>query len=122
MSVKIRLKRMGARNRPFYRVVVQDSRRAPTGRFIENIGYYDPMRPNGDCVMKLERFEYWKSVGAIPSTQVKNLAKRAIPHEKTLQKPEQADAVAAVEEVAAAIEESPAVEETSAAESESSES
>lgn len=122
MSVKIRLKRMGARNRPFYRVVVQDSRRAPTGRFIENLGYYDPMRPNGDCVLKLERFDYWKSVGAVPSTQVKALAKRAIPYEKTLRKPEQAEAAAAVEEVAASIEEPEAVETPAATEESSSES
>ena len=104
MSVKIRLKRMGARNRPFFRVVIQDSRRSTTGRFIETIGYYDPMRPAGDCVMKLERYDYWKGVGAIPSQAVKALQKRAIPHEKTLRKPEQKEAAQAIETTAAAVE------------------
>ena len=42
MAVKMRLRRMGSRNAPFYRVVIQDGRRAPTGRFIETIGWYDP--------------------------------------------------------------------------------
>ncbi|MFT5121750.1 MAG: small subunit ribosomal protein S16 [Kiritimatiellia bacterium] len=87
MAVKIRLRRMGARNRPFFRVVVADSRCSNSGRVIESIGYYDPMRPAGDCVLKLDRLAYWQGNGAITTTNVKALVKRAIPYEKTLNKP-----------------------------------
>jgi small subunit ribosomal protein S16 len=110
MAVKIRLRRMGARNRPFFRVVVADSRSPNNGRIIESIGYYDPMRPMGDCVMKLDRLEYWKGNGAIATGNVKALIKRAIPYEKTLQ-----PAVAIPEETPEApVEETPEapVEET----------
>ena len=75
---------MGARNRPFFRVVVADSRSPNSGRVIESIGYYDPMRAMGDCVMKLDRLEYWQGNGAIATGNVKALIKRAIPYEKTL--------------------------------------
>ncbi|MFP6907531.1 MAG: 30S ribosomal protein S16 [Verrucomicrobiota bacterium] len=84
MAVKIRLRRMGARNRPFFRVVVADSRSPNSGRIIESIGYYDPMRVMGDCVMKLDRLDYWQGNGAIATGNVKALIKRAIPYEKTL--------------------------------------
>lgn len=105
MSVKIRLRRMGAKNRPFYRVVVADSRCSNTGRFIETIGYYDPMKPAGDCVLKLERLEHWKSEGAQVSGNVKALVKRAIPYEKTMA-PADADTAAVLE--AAPVAEAPA--------------
>ena len=77
MAVKMRLRRMGSRNAPFYRVVVQDTRRAPTGRFIETIGWYDPKQDGSNFSINLERVEYWKSNGAQPSETVKSLIKKA---------------------------------------------
>ncbi len=77
MAVKMRLRRMGSRNSPFYRVVVQDARRAPTGRFIETIGWYDPKQDGSNFSINLERVEYWKSNGAQPSETVKSLIKKA---------------------------------------------
>ncbi|MFL2859435.1 MAG: 30S ribosomal protein S16 [Pontiellaceae bacterium] len=77
MAVKMRLRRMGSRNAPFYRVVVQDARRAPTGRFIETIGWYDPKQAGSNFSINLERVEYWKSNGAQPSETVNSLIKKA---------------------------------------------
>jgi small subunit ribosomal protein S16 len=73
MSVKIRLARGGAKKRPFYSIVVADSRTPRDGRFIEKIGTYDPMlaRDHPDRVrLKAERAKYWLSVGAQPTDRV----------------------------------------------------
>ena len=77
MSVKIRLKRTGARNQPSYRIVVIDSRKKRDGRNIEKLGFYDP-KPK-DFVYKIneERAIYWLEQGAIPSDTVKSFLKRA---------------------------------------------
>lgn len=67
MTVKIRLARFGAKKRPFYRIVVADSRAPRDGRFIERIGQYDPMLPKDSknrVVVKTDRLQYWLSVGA----------------------------------------------------------
>ena len=77
MAVKMRLRRMGSRNAPFYRVVVQDSRRATTGRFIETIGWYDPKQAGTNFSINLDRVEYWTSSGAQPSDTVASLIKKA---------------------------------------------
>jgi len=77
MAVKMRLRRMGSRNAPFYRVVIQDSRRAPTGRFIETIGWYDPKQEGTNFSINLDRVEYWTSSGAQPSDTVASLIKKA---------------------------------------------
>ena len=77
MAVKMRLRRMGSRNAPFYRVVVQDGRRAPTGRFIETIGWYDPKQEGTNFSINLDRVEYWTSSGAQPSDTVASLIKKA---------------------------------------------
>ena len=84
MAVKMRLRRMGSRNAPFYRVVVQDSRRATTGRFIETIGWYDPKQEGENFSINLDRVEYWTSSGAQPSYTVSSLIKKArtLPVEK----------------------------------------
>lgn len=84
MAVKMRLRRMGSRNAPFYRVVVQDSRRATTGRFIETIGWYDPKQEGENFSINLDRVEYWTSSGAQPSDTVSSLIKKArtLPVEK----------------------------------------
>jgi small subunit ribosomal protein S16 len=73
--VKIRLKRMGATKRPFYRVVVADSRSPRDGRFIENIGRYHPLEDPSLIEIDEERALYWLGQGAQPSEQVHNLLK-----------------------------------------------
>jgi small subunit ribosomal protein S16 len=75
--VKIRLMRAGARRRPFYRVVVTDSRSPRDGRFIETLGYYDPLPEKTVLKIDMERAEYWIQKGAIASDTVRSLIKRA---------------------------------------------
>ncbi len=75
MAVSIRLKRMGNRNNVFYRVVAADSRKARDGRFIEELGWYDPHKTEDKCKLKKERVEYWVSKGAQVSNTVKSLIK-----------------------------------------------
>ena len=76
MAVKIRLKRMGANKKPFYRVVVADSRASRDGRFIEEIGYYDPLPKQEKLVVKEARLEYWVKNGAQVSEALKSLLRR----------------------------------------------
>ncbi len=76
MSVKIRLRRMGARNQPSYRVVVVDSRKKRDGAFIEKIGFYDPKPEEFEYKIDHERALYWLEQGAIPSDTVKSLFKK----------------------------------------------
>lgn len=77
MAVKIRLRRMGARNAAFYRVIVQDSRRAPTGKFIETLGWYDPKQEGVNFSLNLDRADYWLGNGAQPSDTAASLIKKA---------------------------------------------
>ena len=77
MSVKIRLKRIGAKNDPAYRLVVADSRSPRDGRFIEELGTYLPARGKDNFNVNLERANYWLSQGAKPSETVASLLKRA---------------------------------------------
>jgi len=77
MSVKIRLRRMGRINKPFYRVVATDSRCSNTGRFLETLGWYDPDRAGTNFSLKLDRVDYWKSNGAIFSDTVKSLVRKS---------------------------------------------
>jgi len=74
--VTIRLSRTGTKKRPFYRVVVADARRPRGGRFLENIGMFDPAK-DGVFSVKQDRLTYWTSKGAIPSDTVARLLKRA---------------------------------------------
>ena len=76
--VKIRLKRMGAHKKPFYRIVVADSRNARNGRFIEEIGHYDPLKEPPVIKVNSERAEYWLSQGAQPTDVVKAILKKAV--------------------------------------------
>ena len=76
MAVSIRLRREGAKNRPYYKVVVADSRSPRDGKFIEIIGTYDPKKPGHNSTLKLDRAEYWISKGAQPSDTVRSLIKR----------------------------------------------
>jgi len=77
MAVKIRLRRMGQKGAPFYRVVVTDSRSPRDGKFIENIGTYDPMKKGINYDFKLDRVDYWIGCGAQPSETVSSLIKKA---------------------------------------------
>lgn len=78
MAVRIRMKRMGRKKRPFYRVCATDIRSARDGRVIEELGYYDPMVHDTDAraILKGERIQYWLSVGAQPSDKVAILIKK----------------------------------------------
>ncbi len=69
--LKIRLRRMGSRHRPFYRVVVSDSRRTPTASAVDEIGYYDPRKKPAVVTIRRERVDYWLNRGAQPSSTVK---------------------------------------------------
>ena len=73
MAVKIRLKRMGAHKQPFYRVVVADSRAPRDGKFIEEIGYYNPMTDPKEIKIDAEKAQKWLGNGAQPTETVKAL-------------------------------------------------
>lgn len=77
--VVIRLTRGGAKKRPFYSIVVADRRRSPTGKFIERIGFYNPIATENEEGLKidLERIDYWVSKGAQMSDSVRSLVKSA---------------------------------------------
>ncbi len=75
--VRIRLTRRGAKKRPFYRVVAADGRMPRDGRFLEQLGYYDPMKTPKDLKLNLERIDHWISVGAKPSDTVARLIEKA---------------------------------------------
>ena len=77
MSVKIRMKRVGTTNTPAYRIVVADSRSPRDGKFIEEIGTYQPLKKSDTFQVDLERAEYWISKGAQPSDTVASFLKRA---------------------------------------------
>jgi small subunit ribosomal protein S16 len=77
MSVKIRLKRMGAKKAPFYRLVVADSRSPRDGKFIEEIGYYNPITEPAEIKIDAEKAKKWLSNGAQPSDTVRSLLKKS---------------------------------------------
>ena len=90
MAVSIRLQRFGAKKRPFYRMVAADSRAPRDGRFLEQLGTYDPMLDPPAINLKAERLEYWLSVGAQPSQTAASVIRR---HRRTAEAaPEQAKA------------------------------
>jgi small subunit ribosomal protein S16 len=124
MSLKIRLARGGAKKRPFYRIVVADSRMPRDGRFIERVGTYNPMLPKEHperVNLKTDRIQHWLSVGARPSDRVAKFLGGAeilpmpVPREQTKKNLPKAKAQerlkeAAAEEAAAPVEEAPAEE------------
>ena len=77
MAVKIRLRRIGAKKAPFYRVVVADSRYPRDGRFIEEIGYYNPISEPVEIKIDAEKAKKWISNGAQPTETVKSLLKKS---------------------------------------------
>ncbi|MCB1127242.1 MAG: 30S ribosomal protein S16 [Verrucomicrobiae bacterium] len=76
--VRIRLKRGGAKNNPCYRVVVTDGRNRRDGRFIEEIGYYNPLQKVDGLSVNLDRARYWLGVGAKPSETVGSFLKKLL--------------------------------------------
>ena len=76
MAVKIRLTRHGAKKRPFYRIVVADSESPRDGKFLENVGTYNPLVDPAEVSLKIERIKYWMDQGAKPSDTVKSLLKK----------------------------------------------
>mgnify|MGYP001466621809 CR=1 FL=1 len=76
MAVKIRLKRIGAKKKPFYRIVVADSRSPRDGRFIEEIGYYNPLSDPVDVNIDVEKARDWLNKGAQPTDTARALLKK----------------------------------------------
>ena len=76
MAVKMRLRRMGAKKAPFYRVIVADSRSPRDGRFIEEIGYYNPLTNPAEIKIDAEKAKKWLGNGAQPTETVKSLLKK----------------------------------------------
>src|ERR1051326_8144801 len=76
MAVSIRLRREGALNRPYFKVVVADKRSPRDGKFIEIVGTYDPKKPGHNSTLKLDRIDHWISKGAQPSDTVRSLIKK----------------------------------------------
>lgn len=76
MAVKIRLRRMGAKKAPFYRIVVADSRYPRDGRFIEEVGYYDPTKDPVVVKVEAEKIQKWLNNGAQPTDTVRALLKK----------------------------------------------
>lgn len=76
MAVKIRLARHGGKKKPFYRIVVADSEHPRDGRFLENVGTYDPLHDPAKVSLKSERIKYWIDQGATPTNTVKSLLKK----------------------------------------------
>lgn len=77
MAVRIRMKRVGAKNSPVFRIVVADSRSPRDGKFIEEVGTYQPLKKGENVVMDLERVKYWVSKGAQPSDTVASFIRKA---------------------------------------------
>lgn len=77
MAVKIRLFRMGTNKKPFYRLVATDVRSGTRGRFLENIGWYDPKQAGENYKLKLDRVDYWLENGAEASETAKSLIRKA---------------------------------------------
>lgn len=97
MAVRIRLRRVGRKKTPVYRIVVADARSPRDGRFIETIGQYNPRQAEGGLVVKTDRADYWLGVGAQPSDTVRSLLRKAgvlkMRHERRVAARRQAGAV-----------------------------
>ncbi len=76
MAVRIRLARHGAKKKPFYRIVVADSESPRDGKYLENVGTYDPLLDPAQVTLKSERIQYWMDQGAKPSNTVRGLLKK----------------------------------------------
>ena len=133
MSIKLRLSRGGAKKRPYYRIVVADSRKPRDGRYIERVGTYNPMLPQGHpdrIKLDGERIKHWLGVGAQPSERVARFLgqaeiipmpaisetpKKSAPRAKTMQRMKEAEAAAEAKAEADAAAAAAAAEEAAAA-------
>jgi len=104
MAVAIRLRKEGALNRPYFKVVVTDTRSPRDGKFIEIVGTYDPKKAGQNSTLKLDRIEHWISKGAQPSDTVRSLIKKTKNPEAAAKK----EAAAAAKKAAAAAKPAPA--------------
>jgi small subunit ribosomal protein S16 len=104
MAVAIRLRREGALNRPYFKVVVTDTRNPRDGKFIEIVGTYDPKKAGQNSTLKLDRIEHWISKGAQPSDTVRSLIKKTKNPEAAAKKA----AAAAAKKAAPALKPAPA--------------
>jgi small subunit ribosomal protein S16 len=77
MSVKLRLTRAGAKKAPYYHVIATDERAKRDGKYIEQLGSYDPKKNPAEVILNHERIDYWLKVGAQPSDTVRDIIKRA---------------------------------------------
>ena len=77
MAVKIRLRRMGQKKAPFYRIIVADSRSPRDGKFIEEVGYYNPMTNPADIKVDAEKVQKWLDSGAQPTETVKSILNKS---------------------------------------------
>lgn len=109
MALKIRLQRHGTSHRPFYRMVVTEANARRDGRFVELLGTYEPQasRPENELNLKIDRVEYWKSVGAKTTNTAESLLRRArreidgvIPKEKSKKEEKQIEQAVVAEEAA----------------------
>src|SRR5687768_2897193 len=110
MAVKLRLKRMGRKNRAFFRLNAIDSRSARDGRVIEELGFYDPTEKDKakQFTAKLDRCRYWLDVGAVPSETVSSLLKKSGVDHKNLRLPKPGKPKAAAAPAEGAKQEAPA--------------
>ena len=115
MALKIRLQRHGTSHRPFYRMVVTEANARRDGRFVELLGTYEPQasRPENELNLKIDRIDYWKTVGAKTTDTAESLLRRArreidgvIPKEKSKKAKKELEEVVAAEEAAEPIVES----------------
>ncbi len=113
--VRLRMTRLGAKKRPFYRIVAADSRSPRDGRYIEQLGHYDPMKNPYDLKLNLERVDYWLGVGAQPSETVASLIEKAHNPELIVATPDRKAAPAEEAPVEEAVEAAPAEEAVEAA-------
>src|SRR5690349_911125 len=90
MAVSIRLRREGAKNSPYYKVVVADRRSPRDGKFIEILGTYDPKKSGQNSTLNIDRAEYWISKGAQPSDTVRSLIKKSKRTTTTTERPSEA--------------------------------
>lgn len=106
MAVRIRLRRVGRKKQPYYRLVVADSTSPRDGRFVEIIGHYNPRQASGGLDVNVERAHHWLDVGALPSDTVRSLLRRAgvlkARHEARLARKLQSAAVPVAEQPAEA--------------------
>ena len=116
MAVRIRLTRLGNRNRPFYRLVAIDGRRSINGRYLENLGWYNPSVEGLNFHLKLDRVDYWHDQGAQMSDSARSIVKKARKYQPEDLEPAEEPDVEDAEDTEAAAEEPALADEPAATE------